>query len=87
MAVQLSKDSLREQYVGKTLNDVVTPQVVLDLAKVEANCNLMLEAAERLQISWRAHIKTHKVCPHRSQVTHLEPISARDEANDIGIID
>ncbi|KAI1444059.1 putative serine dehydratase domain-containing protein [Annulohypoxylon stygium] len=60
MAVQLSKDSLREQYVGKTLNDVVTPQVVLDLAKVEANCNLMLEAAERLQISWRAHIKTHK---------------------------
>ncbi|KAI1091834.1 putative serine dehydratase domain-containing protein [Rostrohypoxylon terebratum] len=60
MAVQLSKDSLREQFVGKTLNDVVTPQVVLDLAKVEANCNLMLEAAERLQLSWRAHIKTHK---------------------------
>ncbi|KAI1455825.1 putative serine dehydratase domain-containing protein [Annulohypoxylon moriforme] len=60
MAVQLSKDILRDQFVGKTLNDVVTPQVVLDLAKVEANCNLMLEAAERLQLSWRAHIKTHK---------------------------
>ncbi|KAI0881459.1 putative serine dehydratase domain-containing protein [Annulohypoxylon maeteangense] len=60
MAVQPSKDILRDQFVGKTLNDVVTPQVVLDLAKVEANCNLMLEAAERLQLSWRAHIKTHK---------------------------
>ncbi|KAI2468718.1 putative serine dehydratase domain-containing protein [Annulohypoxylon bovei var. microspora] len=60
MAVQLSKDILREQFVGKTLNDIVTPAVVLDLAKVEVNCNLMLEAAERLQLNWRAHIKTHK---------------------------
>ncbi|KAI0009412.1 putative serine dehydratase domain-containing protein [Xylariaceae sp. FL0662B] len=60
MAVQLSKDLLRAQFVGKSLNQVGTPAVVLDLAKVEANCNLMLEAVERLQLSWRAHIKTHK---------------------------
>ncbi|KAI0020762.1 putative serine dehydratase domain-containing protein [Xylariomycetidae sp. FL0641] len=60
MNIQLSKELLRTQYVGKTLNQVVTPAVVLDLAKVEANCNLMLEAAQRLQLSWRAHIKTHK---------------------------
>ncbi|OTB05062.1 hypothetical protein M426DRAFT_73013 [Hypoxylon sp. CI-4A] len=60
MAVQISKDLLRTQFVGKTLNEVGTPAVVLDLAKIEANCNLMLEAAERLQLSWRAHIKTHK---------------------------
>ncbi|KAI1464252.1 putative serine dehydratase domain-containing protein [Daldinia caldariorum] len=60
MAVQLSKDILRTQFVGKNLNEVITPTAVLDLAKVEANCNLMLEAAERLQLSWRAHIKTHK---------------------------
>lgn len=58
---QLSKDLLRGQFVGKTLHQVPTPAVVLDLAKVEANCNLMLEAAQRLHLNWRAHIKTHKV--------------------------
>lgn len=61
MAVPVSKDLLRAQYVGKSLYQVATPTVVLDLAKVEANCNLMLETAERLNLSWRAHIKTHKV--------------------------
>lgn len=61
MAVPLSKDLLRAEFVGKTLHEVITPAAVLDLAKVEVNCNLMLEAAQRLQLSWRAHIKTHKV--------------------------
>jgi D-serine ammonia-lyase len=50
-------------YVGKTLQDVPTPSIVLDLAKVELNCKLMLEAAEQLGLQWRAHIKTHKVSP------------------------
>lgn len=56
-----SKDLLRAKYVGKNLFQVATPSIVLDLAKLEANCNLMLEAAQRLDLSWRAHIKTHKV--------------------------
>ncbi|CAJ2499949.1 Uu.00g028020.m01.CDS01 [Anthostomella pinea] len=69
MAAQmLSKDLLRAQFVGKNLNQVVTPAVVLDLAKVETNCNLMLEAAQRLQLSWRAHIKTHKT----AELTRLQ---------------
>ncbi|KAI1104603.1 putative serine dehydratase domain-containing protein [Jackrogersella minutella] len=60
MVEQLSKERLRAEFVGKSLNDAITPSVVLDLAKVEAQCSLMLEASERLQLSWRAHIKTHK---------------------------
>ncbi|KAI0126415.1 putative serine dehydratase domain-containing protein [Xylariales sp. AK1849] len=60
MAISISKDVLRAQYVGKSLYQVTTPAAILDLAKVEANCNLMLEAAQRLNLSWRAHIKTHK---------------------------
>ncbi|KAI1740450.1 putative serine dehydratase domain-containing protein [Xylaria scruposa] len=65
---QLSKDLLRAQFVGKTLHQVPTPAVVLDLAKVEANCNLMLEAARRLRLNWRAHIKTHKT----AELTRLQ---------------
>jgi D-serine ammonia-lyase len=61
MVSHLSKEALRARYVGRSLYQVPTPAVVLDLAKVEANCNMMLEAARRLDLSWRAHIKTHKV--------------------------
>ncbi|KAI1821587.1 putative serine dehydratase domain-containing protein [Xylaria intraflava] len=63
-----SKDQLRARFVGKTLHHVPTPSIVLDLAKVEANCNLMLEAAQRLQLNWRAHIKTHKT----AELTRLQ---------------
>jgi len=57
----MARDLLKAQYVGKSLYNVPTPALVLDLAKVEANCNLMLGAAQRLNLNWRAHIKTHKV--------------------------
>ncbi|KAI1433863.1 putative serine dehydratase domain-containing protein [Xylaria sp. CBS 124048] len=63
-----SKEQLRAQFVGKTLHHAPTPSVVLDLAKVEKNCNLMLEAAQKLQLHWRAHIKTHKT----SELTRLQ---------------
>ncbi|KAK8064806.1 hypothetical protein PG994_007444 [Apiospora phragmitis] len=61
-------DLLKAQYVGKSLYNVPTPALVLDLAKVEANCNLMLGAAQRLNLNWRAHIKTHKT----TELTRLQ---------------
>lgn len=72
MTAQYPKDFLRAQFVGKSLNDasIVTPAVVLDVAKIEINCNRMLEASEKLQLSWRAHVKTHKVPLAK---THLNP--------------
>lgn len=60
------KDQLRARFAGKTLHEVPTPSVVLDLAKVEMNCERMLEATQRLGLLWRAHIKSHKASlpPH-----------------------
>lgn len=52
---------LREAYVGKTLLDVAGPAAVLDRAVVERNCRAMLEACDALQVSFRSHVKTHKV--------------------------
>jgi len=66
--VQSPKELLRARFVGKSLHQVPTPAVVLDLAKVENNCNIMLRAAQRQQLNWRAHIKTHKVSPGPSQL-------------------
>lgn len=62
MTISTLKDELRAQYVGKTLHDVPTPSVVLDVAKLEVNCERMLGAVKRLDLGWRPHIKTHKVC-------------------------
>ncbi|KAI0391461.1 putative serine dehydratase domain-containing protein [Xylariaceae sp. FL0594] len=59
-SIQSTKELLRARFVGKSLHQVPTPAVVLDLAKVENNCDIMLRAAERQQLNWRAHIKTHK---------------------------
>lgn len=58
-----SKLALQERFVGKTLHDhdVPTPSIVLDLAKLEVNCQRMKDAADKNGIGWRAHIKTHKV--------------------------
>ena len=58
------KDELKAKFVGQTLQDVPTPCVVLDLAKLEVNCQRMLDATDRLGLLWRAHIKTHKVRPY-----------------------
>lgn len=61
MAVTPSKEALQERLVGKTLYEVPTPSIVLDLAKLKVNCHRMMDAAEKNGIGWRAHIKTHKV--------------------------
>lgn len=53
--------ALRDSIVGQTLWQVATPAVVLDIAKIKVNCRRMLDAVHQLGISWRAHIKTHKV--------------------------
>lgn len=63
MAPSDQKDELKAQYIGKTLHDVPTPSVIFDLAKLEVNCEQMLDAVKRLDLGWRPHIKTHKVCP------------------------
>jgi len=61
MAAAMAEDAIKQQLVGQTLHDVATPSVVLDLAKLEVNCERMLDATERLGLLWRAHIKSHKV--------------------------
>ncbi|KAK2598535.1 hypothetical protein N8I77_011942 [Diaporthe amygdali] len=60
MSATASKTALQERFVGKTLHEVPTPSIILDLAKLEVNCQRMIDAADKNGIGWRAHIKTHK---------------------------
>ncbi|KAL2271232.1 hypothetical protein VTJ83DRAFT_603 [Remersonia thermophila] len=62
------KDELRRRFLGLPLDTVPTPSVVLDLAKLERNCERMLEATQRRGLRWRAHIKSHKT----AELTRLQ---------------
>ncbi|KAL0942874.1 alanine racemase domain protein [Colletotrichum truncatum] len=55
-----SIDELRQFYVGKTVEDVPKPALVLDVAKARRHCQSMLDAVQALGVGFRAHVKTHK---------------------------
>lgn len=61
IAAEDRHQELKERFVGSSLRDAPVPSAVLDLCKVKANCERMLEAVDTLGFGWRAHIKTHKV--------------------------
>lgn len=61
-----SAATLQLNYVGQKLDAAQTPAAVIDAAVVRRNCQLMLDAAEQLGVGFRAHVKTHKVCPSAS---------------------
>ena len=56
-----SPEILRKEFVGKTLWDVRTPAAVLDRNIIQRNCRQMLDSCKALDLSFRAHVKTHKV--------------------------
>jgi len=47
------------QLVG--LESLTTPALIVDRCVVEANAQSMIEAAKRLGVGLRPHVKTHKV--------------------------
>jgi D-serine deaminase-like pyridoxal phosphate-dependent protein len=63
---------MKSHFIGTKLQDLPTPCAVLDLAKVEVNCQRMLNAVRRLRLGWRPHIKTHKVCYITSLIDLIE---------------
>lgn len=68
-------EALKAAYVGQSIRDVPTPAVVIDVAAVRRNCERMLRACDRLKLSWRAHVKTHKV---RCRATRVQTPSRAD---------
>ncbi|KIW73401.1 hypothetical protein PV04_01525 [Phialophora macrospora] len=62
------REALLEKYQNSSLHDVPVPAAVIDIAKVKANCSAMLNAVKELQVSFRAHVKTHKT----AEITRLQ---------------
>jgi hypothetical protein len=55
-----SQESLASQYVGQRLEDLPTPAIVLDRSKIKKNCAAMLQVCQKLNVGFRAHVKSHK---------------------------
>lgn len=55
-----TQSSLQLQYVGKHLNDVLTPAAIIDRTIVKRNCDAMLGVCKELDVGFRAHVKSHK---------------------------
>jgi D-serine deaminase-like pyridoxal phosphate-dependent protein len=55
-----SRSSLAAQFVGKKLQDLATPAIVLDRAPIRRNCDAMLNVCKELGVGFRAHVKSHK---------------------------
>ena len=59
--------SLQNAYIGAKLDHVLTPAAILDRAIVRRNCTAMLQVSAKLGVTFRAHVKSHKV---RERSTH-----------------
>lgn len=51
-----SEAALQLQFVGKQIQDVAAPAVILDAAVIRRNCRLMLETAEHLGVGFRVRL-------------------------------
>ena len=60
-----NKDALVKEFVGKSLNELRTPALIVDRAAFRDNCAKMHQNAKDWEASFRAHLKTHKVDLHR----------------------
>ncbi|EKM83905.1 hypothetical protein AGABI1DRAFT_66972 [Agaricus bisporus var. burnettii JB137-S8] len=54
------KDALRNDFVGKSLDGIRTPALVIDRSLFAKNCASMHQRAEEWGATFRAHLKTHK---------------------------
>jgi hypothetical protein len=55
------KAALVKEMVGKKLNELRTPTLVIDRKIVQRNCEKLGKASSDLGIKVRVHVKTHKV--------------------------
>ncbi|EME77926.1 uncharacterized protein MYCFIDRAFT_57428 [Pseudocercospora fijiensis CIRAD86] len=63
-----SPSALKLHYIGKHVKDIQAPAAILDAAVIRRNCKLMLDTVEKLQVGFRAHVKTHKT----TELTELQ---------------
>lgn len=62
--IEQEQKKLRDNLVGKRLNELRTPALVLDRSILERNCQRLASVPSPVKV--RVHVKSHKVCADRS---------------------
>lgn len=65
-----STDVLRAKFVGRPINELPTPSILLDKAKLNYNCQQMLQTVQHWDCLFRAHVKTLKTA--QSTIAQVE---------------
>ncbi|KAI1204561.1 putative serine dehydratase domain-containing protein [Annulohypoxylon truncatum] len=73
------KAKLEQLYVGKDIENIPKPAVVLDVSKARRHCSSMLAATKALGVGFRPHIKTHKT-------VELTKMQIGDDASDVKLV-
>lgn len=74
------KSALVDAFIGKSLDELPTPSVIIDRKKFISNSRDMLNSSSRLNASFRCHIKTHKTLEGVSlQLGHGLPDESGEE--------
>jgi D-serine deaminase-like pyridoxal phosphate-dependent protein len=61
-----SETELQQFYIGKDITTIPKPAAILDIAIIRRHCADMLQTVQRLNVGFRAHIKSHKVNTYSS---------------------
>ncbi|KAI1454232.1 putative serine dehydratase domain-containing protein [Annulohypoxylon moriforme] len=77
--LRTTRAKLEQLYVGKDIDDIPKPAVVLDVSKARRHCSAMLAATKALGVEFRPHIKTHKT-------TELTTIQIGDGTTDVRLV-
>ncbi|KAJ3841373.1 putative serine dehydratase domain-containing protein [Lentinula raphanica] len=72
-----SKSSLVSHFVGRELDELRTPALIIDRKVFAENCAAMHSKAKQWGTAFRAHLKTHKTV----EGTRLQMISSADRTN------
>jgi len=73
------RDGLLKAYQHHKLQDLPVPSAIIDVAKVKENCTAMLNAVKELDVSFRAHIKTHKT-------TEMTKLQVGEDCKDVRLV-
>lgn len=52
--------SLKQSFLGQKIVDLPTPSILLDRNLIKKNCTAMLQICKKLDVGFRAHVKSHK---------------------------
>ncbi|WWC62270.1 uncharacterized protein I303_104866 [Kwoniella dejecticola CBS 10117] len=72
-----SKQALQHEFVGKKIDQLRTPALVVDRSRFKRNCEEVTAESKRRGMGFRAHVKTHKTTEGtRLQVTAAGGVKA-----------